>query len=172
MCSTFCSSVNPPSDSPGSTSAVVKPVVRDNPQIGERFAWVARVSSSRSVFAFGVVCSCGKTSCESGGSIFSAPIMPTVWRVLPSESVNFIRYKVKLGVSSNTKTPESCQLLKRFAASRYGSSPTGKSILTMLCSLRDANAARSASLCTSYGAEQTSASEISVEYRSAWKGRN
>ena len=55
------SSTTSPSGSPGVGSSSVSPVARDSPQIGERLASVARVRSRRSVEAFGVVRSWGKT---------------------------------------------------------------------------------------------------------------
>ncbi len=52
-----------------------------SPQIGSRFARVARSSASRSLFAFGIVRSWGSTSPSPArdGSV-SAPMIPWVWR--------------------------------------------------------------------------------------------
>jgi hypothetical protein len=55
------SSATQPSGSAGSASARVNPPAKDRPHTGDRFASVARVSSSRSVES-GVVRSCGSTA--------------------------------------------------------------------------------------------------------------
>ena len=63
--------------SPSGSHSLPRPSVSERPQIGERLARVARISSSRSVSSLEMVCSCGRTS-SPGGSIPSAPITPVV----------------------------------------------------------------------------------------------
>ena len=83
-----------PSVSPGSASSAVRPEASDRPQTGDRLARVARVRSSRSVEALGVVRSCGSTPPAPSSVISSAPTTPAMSRALPVPSVKRIRYRV------------------------------------------------------------------------------
>ena len=89
-CTTPSPSVTVASRSPGSRVRSARPAASDRPQIGDRLARVARVRSSRSVEAFGVVCSWGSTSLPgaSGSVTARAPSTPAMVRGAPASSVN------------------------------------------------------------------------------------
>ena len=96
VCVTPSSSTTAPNGSPGGRRRSVSPLANDRPQIGERLARVARVRSSRSVLAFGVVRSWGSTPFAGpwlwpGSTTSSAPTTPTVSRARPASSVKAIR---------------------------------------------------------------------------------
>ncbi len=112
-----------------------RPSARDSPHTGDRLVVVARSRSSRSLFAFGVVCSWGRTSPVPGGSSPSAPITPRVWWRRPASSAKVIRYRYRDG-SSVSRIPSASHPRNRAAASAYGSSPpSGKSTRTTLCGM-------------------------------------
>ena len=58
----------------------MSPGVSDRPQMGERLARVARISSSRSLFGLGSVCSWGRMEAALAGSMPRAPTTPLVVR--------------------------------------------------------------------------------------------
>ena len=151
-----------PRISAGSVSSADKPAANDRPHTGDKLASVARVSSSRSVLAFGVVRSCGSTPPAPSSTTSNAPITPTTLRAFPVESVNFMRYNVKDGTSSRTNMPLRIHSLNIDAACSYAfpDGASGISTWTMLFSCLFAKAKRSASERTSYGGEQTSCSAI------------
>ena len=134
LCTTPRSSVSSPSNSAGSVSKVDNPAASDKPHTGDKLASVARVSSRRSVLAFGVVRSCGSTPPAPSSTTSSAPITPTTLRGLPVESVNRMRYNVNEGVSSRTMTPSLIHCFSTVAACSYALpvAETGISIRTML----------------------------------------
>ena len=83
MCSTP-STVTDPIGSAGGVSRSVSPPASDRPQIGDRLHPVARVRSSRSVEAFGVVRSCGSTPPAPSSTTSRPPITPTMSRSAPA----------------------------------------------------------------------------------------
>ena len=107
------STVTEPTGSPGSRNRSVSPLASDNPQIGERLARVARVRSSRSVDAFGVVRSWGSTRPAPSSTTSSAPTTPTMSRALPAASVKRWRYSVNDGSASRRKRRDSA-VARRF----------------------------------------------------------
>ncbi len=167
---TPCSSVNSPRGSPAAMSASVSCSRSDSPHTGDMFVRVARVRSSRSVVAFGVVRSWGNTPSAPSSTTSRAPITPTVFRRSPRASTKLIRYRVNDGRSSNCRTPRSRHAARVAAACSYGWSPTGRSIATMLWSCSESSVRRSASLSTSYGGAVTNERSWSGPYRSARNG--
>ena len=124
-------STTEPTGSPGSERRALNPILVESPQTGERLASVARVRSSRSVFAFGVVCSCGRTPPAPSSTTSREPITPTMLRLLPVSSVNEVRYRVSEGSSSRCNTPSLIHDWNRCEAFAYasdGGSAIGKSM--------------------------------------------
>ena len=142
----------------------------DKPHTGDRFARVARVRSSRSVFAFGVVRSWGSTPSAPSSTTSSAPITPTVLRRSPRASTKLIRYSVNEGRASSCRTPSLRHDASVAAAAAYGLSPTGRSTATTLCGCKDINWLRSLLLSTSYGGAVTNDKSWSARYLNARNG--
>ena len=83
--------VTVPSNSPGARNNSVSPAVSDKPHTGDKFVMVARVKSSRSVLAFGVVRSWGNTPPAPSSTTSSAPMTPKVVRSVPASSRKVMR---------------------------------------------------------------------------------
>ncbi len=80
-------SVQAASGGPGSSHRAERPSAVERPQTADRLARHERSISRRSLLAFGVVCSWGRTPPVPGWASSSAPMTPAVWRRRPVSSL-------------------------------------------------------------------------------------